>query len=59
MIHAAKIMASTASNLIKNPEKIIEAKKEFDDQISKNPYICPIPDGVMPPISKRLIILFI
>ena len=52
MIHAAKIMASTASNLIKNPEKIIEAKKEFDDQISKNPYICPIPDGVMPPISK-------
>ena len=34
------------------PEKIVEAKKEFDDQISKNPYICPIPDGVMPPISK-------
>ena len=52
MIHAAKIMASTASILIKNPEKIDEAKKEFDNQISKNPYICPIPDGVMPPISK-------
>ena len=52
MIHAAKIMASTASMLIKNPEKIVEAKKEFDDQISINPYICPIPDGVMPPISK-------
>ena len=52
MIHAAKIMASTASMLIKNPEKIVEAKKDFDDQISRNPYICPIPDGVMPPISK-------
>ena len=52
MIHAAKIMASTASILIKNPEKIVEAKKEFDDQISRNPYICPIPDGVMPPILK-------
>ncbi len=52
MIHAAKIMASTASNLINNPDKIVEAKKEFDDQISRNPYICPIPDGVMPPISK-------
>ena len=43
-------MASTASNLIKNPDKIVDAKKEFDDQISTNPYICPIPDGVMPPI---------
>ncbi len=52
MIHAAKIMASTASNLIKNPDKIVDAKKEFDDQISRNPYICPIPYGVMPPISK-------
>ena len=52
MVHAAKIMASTASNLIKNPKKIVEAKKEFDDKIKRNPYICPIPDGVIPPISK-------
>ena len=52
MIHAAKIMASTASTLLKNPQKIEEAKKYFDDQISKNPYVCPIPDGVMPPILK-------
>ena len=53
MIHAAKIMASTASILIKNPEKIEEAKKEFNDQISRNPYICPIPDYVMPPTSNH------
>ena len=52
MVHAAKIMASTASTLIKKPEKIHEAKKEFDNLISKNPYICPIPEGVNPPISK-------
>ena len=52
MIHAAKIMASTATSLIKSPEKIVEAKKEFNIQITRNPYICPIPDGVMPPISK-------
>ena len=37
---------------MKIEEKINEAKKEFDDQISRNPYICPIPDGVMPPILK-------
>ena len=52
MIHAAKIMASTASTLIKNPKEIDKAKKEFNDQISRNPYICPIPKGVKPPISK-------
>ena len=52
MIHAAKIMASTASTLIKNPKEIDKAKIEFNDQISRNPYICPIPKGVKPPISK-------
>ena len=26
--------------------------KDIDDQILRNPYICPIPDGVLPPISK-------
>ena len=52
MIHAAKIMASTAYALINDPKKIDEAKKEFDDQILKNPYICPIPEEVMPPISR-------
>ena len=52
MVHAAKIMASTATNLIKRPEKIVEAKKEFNNKISINPYICPIPDGVNPPILK-------
>ena len=52
MVHAAKIMASTASTLIQNPEKISEAKMEFENQISKNPYVCPIPHGVNPPISK-------
>ena len=52
MIHAAKIMASTASTLINNPNKINEAKKVFDDHIKENPYICPIPKGAMPPIFK-------
>ena len=36
----------------KEAKQIEEAKKNFDDQISKTPYVCPIPDGVMPPILK-------
>ena len=53
MIHAAKVMASTASALIKDPNKLKEAKEAFNLQISINPYICPIPKGVLPPIFKK------
>ena len=53
MIHAAKVMASTASALIKDPNKLIEAKEAFNLQVSINPYICPIPKGVLPPIFKK------
>ena len=52
MIHAAKIMASTASSLIKDPEKLKQAKNVHNSQISDTPYICPIPEGIMPPIYK-------
>ena len=53
MIHAAKVMASTASALIKDPNKLKEAKEAFNLQVSTNPYICPIPKGVLPPIFKK------
>ena len=53
MIHAAKVMASTASALIKDPNKLKEAKEAFNLQVSINPYICPIPKGVLPPIFKN------
>ena len=53
MVHAAKIMASTACALINNPKKLNEAKEAFTRQIKKHPYICPIPEGVEPPIEMR------
>ena len=53
MVHAAKIMASTACTLINNPKKLNEAKEAFNRQIEKHPYICPIPVGTMPPIIKQ------
>ena len=53
MVHAAKIMASTACTLINNPKKLNEAKEAFTKQIEKHPYICPIPEGTMPPIIKQ------
>ena len=53
MIHAAKIMASTASALIKNPRKLKEAKDIYDAQVSKIPYICPIPEEISPPVINN------
>ena len=46
-------MASTASALIKDPSKLKEAKNTYDEQVSKNPYICPIPEEVSPPIINN------
>ena len=53
MVHAAKIMASTASALIKDPSKLKEAKNTYYELVSKNPYICPIPEEVFPPIINN------
>ena len=53
MIHAAKVMASTARALIEDPKNLKEAKEDFDSQVSKNPYICPIPKDILPPVMKN------
>jgi aminobenzoyl-glutamate utilization protein B len=44
MIHAAKIMGSTVASLLTD---------EFEARISKRPYDCPIPDGVLAPPLRR------
>ena len=50
MVHAAKVMASTASTLLKSPQKLIDAKNILNLHLKKHPYICPIPNSVKPPI---------
>ena len=53
MIHVAKVMASTARALIEYPKNLKEAKEIFNLQVSKNPYICPIPRAFLPPVIKN------
>lgn len=48
MLHAAKIMAQTASALFDHPEKVKEAKEELKKRRNHTEYICPIPEGVTP-----------
>ncbi|TJW00016.1 MAG: amidohydrolase [Mesorhizobium sp.] len=48
MILAAKVLASTAADCIRNPEIIARAKAELKQQTGGRPYLCPIPLDVTP-----------
>lgn len=52
MLHAGKVMASTAIDMLKNPELIEQAKAELKQRLGDQTYVCPIPDGVMPSVKK-------
>ncbi|WP_157115754.1 M20 family metallopeptidase [Ketogulonicigenium robustum] len=53
MIHAAKIMASTAAEVLTNPALLVAAKADHQRRIAKTPYVCPIPADVTPPLQPR------
>ena len=53
MVHAAKVMASTAINLLNNPKKLEKAKQIHKKYLETNPYVCPIPKEKKPPIYIR------
>jgi aminobenzoyl-glutamate utilization protein B len=51
MLIAAKTIAATALDLFTDRDLLEQAKAELDRQRGGNPYLCPIPEGVDPPIS--------
>ena len=48
MLLAAKTIALTGAKLMADSELLARARREFDGRISRQPYICPIPEGVVP-----------
>jgi aminobenzoyl-glutamate utilization protein B len=48
MLHAAKGMAITAAEFVRNPDLLAEAKAEFAESTAGRPYQCPIPAHVQP-----------
>ncbi|MED1950271.1 M20 family metallopeptidase [Brevibacillus centrosporus] len=52
MLHAGKVMASTAIDMLNNPEMIEKAKAELKDRLGNSAYVNPIPEGVMPSVKK-------
>ncbi|MBO6560397.1 MAG: amidohydrolase [Nisaea sp.] len=53
MIYAAKVMAGTAVDLLRDAELMAAAKADHAAKTAKTPYRCPIPDDVQPPIQPR------
>ena len=53
MIHVAKIMAATAVEALENPALVAQAKADYKARTDINPYVCPLPADVMPPIKAR------
>ncbi|TWF49418.1 M20 family metallopeptidase [Neorhizobium alkalisoli] len=50
MTQAAKVMASTAADLIARPDLIEAAKADFAERLVDTPFVNPIPDDVEPPL---------
>ena len=53
MVFAAKVMASTAMEMMENPELIAKAQAELEERREGVPYSSPIPAEVQPPIPEQ------
>ncbi|WP_116150003.1 amidohydrolase [Paraburkholderia sp. BL27I4N3] len=52
MVHAGKVMATTAAALFAQPSLLERAKEGFHQRSLEQPYMCPIPDNVDPPVLE-------
>jgi aminobenzoyl-glutamate utilization protein B len=48
MLHAGKIIAATAVDILLDPETLARAKSELKERLGDQAYICPIPADVKP-----------
>jgi len=53
MVYAAKVMAATGLDCLRNPQLMERAKQEHQQRLVETPYICPIPDDVKPPVQPK------
>jgi aminobenzoyl-glutamate utilization protein B len=53
MVHVAKVMAATAVDAIRDPTLVARAKADLVARTDGNPYVCPIPAEVKPPIRSK------
>jgi aminobenzoyl-glutamate utilization protein B len=53
MVHAAKIMAGTAIDVMTEETLMARAKRDHQERIGRTPYVCPLPADVKPLIQPR------
>lgn len=51
MIHAARVMGSVGRMLFADELLLAEAKKDHQARLANEPYVCPIPPEVRPPLQ--------
>jgi aminobenzoyl-glutamate utilization protein B len=51
MVHAAKVMAATAVDAIRDPGLLAKARADFAARTAGNPYVCPLPEDVGPALG--------
>ena len=48
LLAAGKYIAMTAMNILTDPDLLAAAKAEYDEELKKHPYRCPIPAYAKP-----------
>jgi len=54
MVHAAKVMAATAVDALRDPALLARAKADHAARTAGNPYVCPLPDDVKPALGMAV-----
>jgi aminobenzoyl-glutamate utilization protein B len=51
LAHVAKVMAGTAIEVLRDEVLLAMAKADHEARVSRNPYVCPLPDDLEPPVK--------
>ncbi|MGL4242034.1 MAG: M20 family metallopeptidase [Beijerinckiaceae bacterium] len=54
MVQVAKAMAAVGAKAMTDPALIAAAKADLAARTAKTPYVCPIPEGVQPPLKMSV-----
>lgn len=53
MLHAGKVIAATAVEVMQDEELMEQAKQELNEKLGGKRYVSPIPEDVVPPVKRR------
>src|ERR1700759_4754876 len=51
LVHVAKGMAGTAVDVMQDEVLLARAKADHQARVGRNPYVCPLPDDLEPPVK--------